>query len=459
MSDLKTRLANMSPSKRREALESLPSYLAEASEAERLQSLLANFDFIDAKVSALVSQPLIADYDLAYNPDILLSKEKASTLKIIQGALRLSAHVLDWDKTQLVEQLWGRLVSFEALDIQAMLEQARQSQTAPWLRPLNPILTRPGGALLHTLNHTHWINTIAITPDGKQLVSSSGEDIITVWDLESGRKLKTFSGHSSSVIAFTTDSIAVSALDDETLKFWDLESGKELKTLLGYTSFVQTFAITPNGKLVLWASGNTLEVWDVELGKKLRILSGHIDEVTAVVITPDGKQAVSASGGEGTLKAWDLASGKELQTLAGHTEYIRAIAVISDGKQVVSVDDDDTLIVWDLQSGNKLKTIEAFRNVVQNLAITPDGKVAVSRDFFCNNLLVWDLESRNVLQTLSGHGFMVVAVAITPNGKRFASFINDDELNVGHSEYAASELHCCTVAPDGVTIVAGARSG
>jgi WD40 repeat protein len=142
-------------------------------------------------------------------------EEKASTLKLIQGAIRLSAHVVDKDETQLAGQLLGRLMSFKAPEIQALLAQSKQKQK-PWLRPFTPSLTPPGTPLLRTLTgHSSYVKAVAITPDGKQVVSAS---------------------------------------DDSTLKVWDLHSGAERFTLRGHSDSVEAVVITPDGKQVVSAS-------------------------------------------------------------------------------------------------------------------------------------------------------------------------------------------------------------
>ena len=152
-------------------LQAMPKMSAKSSNVGNLYDLLINFDFIESKVSAFGSQALIEDYDLAFNPDVLFSGEKAETLRLIQGAIRLSAHILEADEiwwlalefperkalieqekqTKLIEQLWGRLVGFKLPEIQALLEQAKQKKNTPWLRPLAFSLTPPGGRLLRTL--------------------------------------------------------------------------------------------------------------------------------------------------------------------------------------------------------------------------------------------------------------------------------------------------------------------
>lgn len=105
----------MPDAERRDTLE-MTNYLAKAGEEKRLQSLLTNFDFLDAKISVLPPQQLIADYDLAFHPNLQISEEKLDNLKLIQGALRLSANVLADDPTQLAGQLIGRLMHYTLLD-------------------------------------------------------------------------------------------------------------------------------------------------------------------------------------------------------------------------------------------------------------------------------------------------------------------------------------------------------
>ena len=59
-----------------------------------------------------------------------------------------------------------------------------------------------------------------------------------MWDLETGRALRTLEGHSDTVngVAVTADGRrAVSASSDKTLKVWDLETGRELRTLEGHS--------------------------------------------------------------------------------------------------------------------------------------------------------------------------------------------------------------------------------
>ena len=65
-------------------------------------------------------------------------------------------------------------------------------------------------------------------------------------------------------------------LHDNTLKVWDLESGRELRTLAGHSEWVYGVAVSADGRLAVSASRDkTLKVWDLESGRELRTLAGH----------------------------------------------------------------------------------------------------------------------------------------------------------------------------------------
>ena len=78
---------------------------------------------------------------------------------------------------------------------------------------------------------------MAVTADGQRAVSASSDKTLKVWDLETGRALRTLEGHSSLLndVAVNGDGRrAVSASTDNTLKVWDLETGREICALEGH---------------------------------------------------------------------------------------------------------------------------------------------------------------------------------------------------------------------------------
>jgi len=347
--------------------EHLAYHLVEAGRKDELRGMLLDFDWLAAKLEAADVNSLISDYDFP---------QEDQQLRLVQGAIRLSAHVLTRDKTQLAGQLLGRMQSFREPGIQSMLEHARGWDGGLWLCPLTASLTPSGGTLIRTLEgHTSSVSAVAVTPDGKHAISGSL---------------------------------------DNTIRVWDIGSGEEIQTLEGHTNWVNAIAVTPDGKHVISGSmGNTLRVWYIKSGEEIQTLVGHTNWVNAIAVTPDGKHVISGSM-DNTLRVWHIKSGEEIQTLVGHTSWVNAVAVMPDGKHVISGSMDNTLRVWHIKSGEEIQTLEGHTDLVQTVTVTPNGKHAISGSND-KTLRLWDIETGQTIASFSGDGPFHTC-AISPDG-------------------------------------------
>jgi hypothetical protein len=234
------------------------------------------------------------------------------SLELIQGAMRLSSHVIEKEPDQFASQLVGRLLPHRDLPaIRKFTEQIAAASPVPWLRPLLPALHPPGTGLLRTLEgHSDTVLGVAVTADGKRAVSGSR---------------------------------------DHTLKVWDLDSGRALRTLEGHSRYVLGVAVTADGKRAVSASGdNTLKVWELDSGRALRTLEGHSSVVSGVAVTADGKRAVSASWDK-TLKVWDLDSGRLIATF--HCDVYPGCCAFAGDRRIVAGDEGGRLHFLHLQHG------------------------------------------------------------------------------------------------------------
>jgi small GTP-binding protein len=208
--------------------------------------------------------------------------------------------------------------------------------------------------------HTDIVWGVAVTPDGKTVVSGSGDTTLKVWDLETGKCRATFEGHTDvvwSVVVTPDGKTVISGSGDKTLKVWDLETGKCRATFRDHARDVYGLAVTPDGKTVVSGSWDkTLKVWDLETGKCRATFDGHANDINGVAVAPDSKTVVFGSD-DNTLKVWDLETGKCRATFEGPTGPVPGVAVTPDGKTVVLCSTNNTLRVWSLPEPNT--TIEA----------------------------------------------------------------------------------------------------
>lgn len=91
---------------------------------------------------------------------------------------------------------------------------------------------------------------MALSGDGKTCVSGSGDTTLKLWDLGTGKLLRTLEGHQGAVnaVALSGDGkTCVSGSWDKTLKLWDVASGDRLASYTGDSQF-RGVGITPDGR-------------------------------------------------------------------------------------------------------------------------------------------------------------------------------------------------------------------
>jgi WD40 repeat protein len=261
----------------------LAYHLSQAGRKNELKALLQDLDWMQAKLWAMDVSSLLSDYDQ-------ISSEE--DLSLVQGAIRLSAHVLFRDPRQLPGQLTGRLLGMEMPSIQSMIEEMPSKISYPWIRPINGSLTPPGGPLIRTFTgHAGWVNSVAISADGRRALSGSYDKTLKLWDIETRREIRSFLGHAGGVnsVAISADGRrALSGSYDKTLKLWDIETGREIRSFPCHADRVRSVAISADGRRALSGSDdNTLKLWDIETGKMLAEFSGD-GPITAVALAGDG---------------------------------------------------------------------------------------------------------------------------------------------------------------------------
>ena len=211
--------------------------------------------------------------------------------------------------------------------------------------------------------HSGVVRTVAFSPDGRLALSGglAGNSItnpgeLILWDLASGQEIRRYNGHINGVVAaqFTPDGkhILSSSGDMEIIIDWEKIEGQ--------------------------TATNDLLLWDVASGAITTRFGGLDHDIYALAISPDGTQALLASWYNNVISLLDLASGQRLGTLAGHLNAVRDVAFLPDGQQALSAADDSSLILWDLPSGKPQVILRAGESAQLALAIQPDGRGAFS---------------------------------------------------------------------------------
>jgi WD40 repeat protein len=274
--------------------------------------------------------------------------------------------------------------------------------------------------------------SVSVSADGKRVLTCDGKTL-RLWDAYTGKCLRVFEGHTDGVIgaALSPDGKRVlSGSGDKTVRLWDADTGKELRQMTGHTTAVFSVAFGPEGKAISGGVG-PMHLWDLNTGKQAAVFSvdGYI-----VALAYSAKARLAATYTWTRIRLWDLETGKEVRKWTGHgSDFYESVSFSPDGERLLSASPGGPVCIWDVKSGKGLKLIHAHKEtdgggVACCAAFSPDGKRVASGGH--GGVCVWDAETGKELRKYEGHTKLVVSVAYFPDGKRIASASEDGTVRI-----------------------------
>ena len=348
----------------------------------------------------------------------------------------------------------------------------------PWNKIAKEMSSKPILSL-DPQGHNASIRDVIFSPDDKYLITASRDKTIRVWDLSTGKTVKTIRGQIGwgnlgmlYAAALSPDgrTLAVSGFLREpdrkshVIRIHDLETGEIVKLLKGHSQPVCDLDFSPDGRyLVSGGFDQTVIVWDVEAGYELMSLKDPKDTVYAVKFSPDGAR-VAAADDDRNVYLWQVPDGRLIKKMSGHTDRVRAVDFTSDGRYIISAGYDKHIKMWDGATGEFIKTLAVQELQPRTMDVSPDGSMLVTSSFtapydsyvyeipsgrllhrftrhnnsslaLCfshdskyiassggdtNPAFIWEPETGEVVQQLEGIGRWVFAVAFSPDGSQLA---------------------------------------
>ncbi|WP_327351896.1 NB-ARC domain-containing protein [Streptomyces sp. NBC_01304] len=398
-------------------LENLALHLAEARSYGELRDLLVDLDWMRTKMERVGVVDLLVDY--GHHPD--------SVTIPVHSALQLSASILGADPGQLRAQLVSRLLADPAPDVENLVREWGSWDEEIWLRPLTPSTVSVGGPQRRILRDFGGIVEAVAFADDRRLVTGSRDGRIRVWEVDTGRLVRTITAHTKPILAAAVipGGYAVAAASaDGTISLCNLTSGRRIRTFTGHRGAVTSLGVSGDGtRLVSAGWDKTLRFWDVETGAMLATWDGRLDAITAVAVNTDGSVAVGALD-NGHLMIWHTDTDREPETVVNPGGAIGAVAISEDGRSLVCGGADGTIRVWDVRTGELLQELHGHDAKLCSLTLAPFG-ILVSGGLDMT-VRTWQIATGEALRTLRGHSGAVLSVAVSPDGRSIASGGDDD---------------------------------
>ncbi len=283
------------------------------------------------------------------------------------------------------------------------------------------------GRCLHLLEGQRFhsdVLAVAISRDGRFVVSAGAARSIHCWQVETGACTRVFDGHRREVrsLALAEDGRHVwsASLSEEraasvslggshlgqagerTVRLWDVESGACVRTIdldfLQAGSPLERLALLADGRRALATSKDRSQrLWDIGSGAVVELGSDLQPGVAA--LSASGRRLLVAVGR--TVRLLEIPSGAVVREVTVERERVEAIAFLSDerfalvsgtttmmGAHFSQVGD---LSLWDFDAGTCLGALTGHKGPVPLVSVARDGRFAVSAGGD-STLRFWELD-------------------------------------------------------------------
>lgn len=299
------------------------------------------------------------------------------------------------------------------------------------------------------------LTAVAASPDGAFLATVSADNIIRLWNRETGEASLNLEGHTAAVsaLAFLPQSSRLaSASSDGSVRFWNLFDGSPAG-LVQTPAEVTDLAILPGGTRMATAHADGLaRYWSIPAGPTIS-LTEVAENATVVAVSPD-RLFLATANAAGTIHVVDVDCGQLLDiSWQAHDGAITALSFSSEGSLLASAGADGVARVWHFETG-ALAAAEVAGGLrgslapLSAIALRSDGK-ELTTGTATGEVTVWNLEAtavrslaalpENALDLtqetsaesdtteetiepprLSPNGSAATAAAVSPNGKLLA---------------------------------------
>ncbi|MGK7933315.1 MAG: protein kinase [Microcystaceae cyanobacterium] len=281
---------------------------------------------------------------------------------------------------------------------------------------------------------TGWVTRVVMTMDGQKIVSGSQDGRLRVWNQESGEEIWQSWEHQGKItcLALSEDNHWLAAgSSDRLISLWNLETGDLVELLGDHQSWVNEIAFSADNRYLASVSSledTTIRVWDLKTGKRKQIFHGHWNSLTSIAFCPDSCCLISGSY-DYTLRLWDFVNGQPLRQLKMATNWVYGVAVSPDGEAIATGQNDRKISLWSRHHSEPFKLLMGHQDPVSCVAFSPDGHLVASGSWD-HTVRLWEKNTGYLLGVFQGHHNWVTDVVFSPDGKYLASSSWDSRIKL-----------------------------
>ena len=214
---------------------------------------------------------------------------------------------------------------------------------------------------------------------------------------ENKQIIKSFQAHDGLIASLNAlpNGNLVSTSSDSTVKIWDTTTWNLLRTYTGHTPSTTIKCQLINCSVIASAGSDaSIHIWNVDSG----LLISKINVGVSVVSMQKLANGLLASGhSDGCVKVWFLSNGTLAYSLIGHVQgnIVYDLALVSD-RLLASISSDQTVRIWDLLTQSLKYTLAHGSNAYVLKAVNSNLLASSG----ANAVKLWDMTTGSLIRTL-----------------------------------------------------------
>uniref|UniRef100_A0A1B6KYZ3 Uncharacterized protein n=1 Tax=Graphocephala atropunctata TaxID=36148 RepID=A0A1B6KYZ3_9HEMI len=286
--------------------------------------------------------------------------------------------------------------------------------------------------------HKGKITSLTFNSDTTQLVSSSTDTSLMLWNFKKEARAYKYEKHTDSVTGVhfaTSKKLLASCSKDRSVRLWKLSIKPNSKDFRAHTSSVSSVQFSSDSSTLLTASNDkSIKIWMTEHHNKfLATFQGHTNWVNCARFSHTDQLIVSCSEDK-TVKIWDKLSGCCTHTFQEPGGVPKYVEFHPSDKCVAVCLSDSTIKIYDIRKHDMHQYYPTHTEAVNQISFHPNGKFMISGSSD-KTVKVYDLMEGRVIYTLEGHEGPVTAVTFSGDGHAFASGGEDKMVLIWKSNF------------------------